>query len=244
MSQQINLFNPIFLKQKKIFSAITLLQMSGMVLLGAVLVATYATFQSAGLSKNAAAVTAQLRTAQAQVAKLRADAPAPVKSRALEEAIAKTEAEIKSRQQISSILQKNDFGNTKGFSAYLVAFARQIPTGLWLTGFNIANAGNDISLQGRTLKPELVPAYVNQLKHENVMQGKSFAELQMQLPRAASATSGANANNINNINDIIAASSQAKPDAGKLAETAPYIEFNLRSSSSAEKENATGVKAK
>ncbi|MDO8651992.1 MAG: PilN domain-containing protein [Undibacterium sp.] len=241
MSQQINLFNPIFLKQKKIFSAITLLQMSGLVLLGAVLVAIYTTFQSAELNRNAGIVAAQLRTAQAQVARLRADASAPAKSKALEDALVKVEAEIKSRQQISSILQKNDFGNTTGFSAYLVAFARQIPNGLWLTGFNISRAGNEIGLQGRTLKPELLPLYVTQLKREPVMQGKSFAELQMQIPRAASA---AVASNVGHLNDIIGAATQGKSEAGKQPDAAPYIEFNLRSSITAEKANMTGVTGK
>ena len=241
MSQQINLFNPIFLKQKKIFSAITLLQMSGLVLLGAVLVAIYTTFQSAELNRNAGIVAAQLRTAQAQVARLRADASAPAKSKALEDALVKVEAEIKSRQQISSILQKNDFGNTTGFSSYLVAFARQIPNGLWLTGFNISRAGNEIGLQGRTLKPELLPLYVTQLKRETVMQGKSFAELQMQIPRAASA---AVASNVGHLNDIIGAATQGKSEAGKQPDAAPYIEFNLRSSITAEKANMTGVTGK
>ena len=241
MSQQINLFNPIFLKQKKIFSAITLLQMSGLVLLGAVLVAIYTTFQSAELNRNAGIVAAQLRTAQAQVARLRADASAPAKSKALEDALVKVEAEIKSRQQISSILQKNDFGNTTGFSAYLVAFARQIPNGLWLTGFNISRAGNEIGLQGRTLKPELLPLYVTQLKRETVMQGKSFAELQMQIPRAASA---AVASNVGHLNDIIGAATQGKSEAGKQLDAVPYIEFNLRSSITAEKANMTGVTGK
>ena len=241
MSQQINLFNPIFLKQKKIFSAITLLQMSGLVLLGAVLVAIYTTFQSAELNRNAGIVAAQLRTAQAQVARLRADASAPAKSKALEDALVKVEAEIKSRQQISSILQKNDFGNTTGFSSYLVAFARQIPNGLWLTGFNISRAGNEIGLQGRTLKPELLPLYVTQLKRETVMQGKSFAELQMQIPRAASA---AVASNVGHLNDIIGAATQGKSEAGKQLDAVPYIEFNLRSSITAEKANMTGVTGK
>lgn len=241
MSQQINLFNPIFLKQKKIFSAITLLQMSGLVLLGAVLVAIYTTFQSAELNRNAGIVAAQLRTAQAQVARLRADASAPAKSKALEDALVKVESEIKSRQQISSILQKNDFGNTTGFSAYLVAFARQIPNGLWLTGFNISRAGNEIGLQGRTLKPELLPLYVTQLKRETVMQGKSFAELQMQIPRAASA---AVASNVGHLNDIIGAATQGKSEAGKQLDAVPYIEFNLRSSITAEKANMTGVTGK
>ena len=42
MSQQINLYNPIFLKQEKHFSARTMLQATGVVLLGAAGVCAYA----------------------------------------------------------------------------------------------------------------------------------------------------------------------------------------------------------
>lgn len=229
MSQQINLFNPIFLKQKKFFSALALVQIFALVLFGAVLLALYATYQAAELKRNAEVVTAQLRIAEAQVTRVRAEAVAPVRDKALEEKLARLEAEIKSRQQIVDILQRSDFGNTKGYSAYLVAFARQIPAGLWLTGFDINAGGNEIGLQGRTLKPELVPQYVHQLTRESVMQGKSFGTLEMQLPQ------------------MLGSAVQAKVEAVKQAvgsEPAAYIEFDLRSNDAPEKNNAAGAKPK
>lgn len=224
MSQQINLFNPIFLKTKKVFSAISLLQTFGLVSLGAICMLMYVIYQSAGLMRSADIVTAQLRNAEAQIAKLRAQAVVPVANKALEASLAKLEADIQNRQKITAVLQKNDFGNTQGYSAYLVAFARQIPTGLWLTGFTIRGGGNEISLQGRTLKPELVPTYVSQLKREPAMQGKSFSALQMQLP------------------EMKGTSVQGKSDVAKQPDSAPYIEFNLRSSDVPEKNSPTGVK--
>lgn len=226
MSGQINLFNPVFLKTKKVFSAVALIQAFGLVLLGALMMVVYAWYQSKALTKNAEIVTAQLRVAEAQVAKLRAMAVPPGTNVALEHALAKLEGDIKNRQKIATILQKSDFGNTKGYSAYMTAFARQIPAGLWLTGFDITAGGNEIALQGRSLKPELVPAYVSQLKLEAIMQGKSFSALQMQLPQTAS----------------VAAKGKALD--GKQMEYAPYIEFDLRSSESAEKNSPSGVKGK
>ncbi|MES2048538.1 MAG: PilN domain-containing protein [Pseudomonadota bacterium] len=226
MSGQINLFNPVFLKTKKVFSAVALIQAFGLVLLGAILMVVYAWYQSKALTKNAEIVTAQLRVAEAQVAKLRAMAVAPGANVALGNALAKLEADIKNRQKIATILQKSDFGNTKGYSAYMVAFARQIPAGVWLTGFNITGGGNEIALQGRSLKPELVPNYVSQLKLEAIMQGKSFSALQMQLPQIAITTV------------------PGKVDSAKRLDYAPYIEFDLRSSESIEKNSPSGVKGK
>jgi Tfp pilus assembly protein PilN len=229
MSQQINLFNPIFLKTKKIFSAIALLQAFGLVLVGAALLAAYAAYQSAGLNKSAALVSAQLRGVEVQVAKLRAETGTQVKNNALEVALAKLEAEIKSRQQIADILKRNDFGNTQGFSPYMQAFARQIPSGLWLTGFTLAAGGAEINLQGRTLKPEFVPVYVTQLTHENIMQGKSFGSLQMRLPATVMAAPSAN--------------SEVKKLAG-APQSPPYIEFDLRSSYDADKNSSVKERLK
>ncbi len=226
MSGQINLFNPIFLKTKKVFSAAALFQAFGLVLLGAILMVAYAGYQSKELNKNADIVTAQLRVAETQVAKLRAMATPPGVNVVLENSLAKLDADIKNRQKIATILQKSDFGNTKGYSAYMVAFARQIPAGLWLTGFNITGGGSEVALQGRSLKPELVPAYVSQLKLETVMQGKSFSALQMQLPQI--------------INPPVA----GKVEVSKPVEYAAYIEFDLHSSDSVEKNSPSGVKGK
>ena len=95
-----------------------------------------------------------------------------------------------------------------------------------MTSFNITGGGNDIAMQGRSLKPELVPVYVSQLKREDIMQGKSFSALQMQLPQIASVpVSG-------------------KVETSTPVEYAAYVEFDLRSSDSTEKNSQPGVNGK
>jgi hypothetical protein len=221
VSQQINLFNPIFLKQKKYFSALTMVQGLGMILAGALALSVFANFQLTNLEKDAAASSQQLKTTQAQLATVTASMVQRTKSKALEEQIRKAEADVASLQAVFDILNKGEVGNTKGYSEYMRAFARQIGDGLWLTGFNIGGSGNDIGIQGRALRPELVPAYINRLKHEQVMQGKSFATLEMQVPAE-------------------------KSDAtGKSVQSSPgYIEFNLRSSETSRDQPSAGVNTK
>jgi hypothetical protein len=46
MAQQINLFNPIFLQQKKHFSAVTMLQALGLLLAGILVFYAYASFET------------------------------------------------------------------------------------------------------------------------------------------------------------------------------------------------------
>lgn len=207
MSQQINLFNPIFLKTKKYFSAVAMAQALGLLVLGSALVAGYAHFQVESLSKEAAATGSQLAEAQMQLVKVKAENAPRQKSPALQSEIAKSEAEMKALKQVFDTLQAGDIGNTKGYSEYLRAFSRQIVDGVWLTGLSLVGAGNEIGVDGRALHPELVATYMNRLKREPILQGKSFGTLQMQVPQTEQAAR----------ND---------PNAGKRG-LAGYIEFSL-----------------
>jgi len=209
MSQQINLFNPIFLKQKKYFSAVAMLQALALLVAGSLVVAAYATYQVSTLTREAALSIAQLQTAQTQLEKVRADYGPRQKSAALEKQIQKLETETQAYKQIFDILQKGELGNTNGYSAYLGAFARRIVDGVWLTGVNLVGAGNEVELRGRALRPDLIPAYINNLKREPIMQGKSFATLEMQSPE-------------------VKQNNKADGTDAKAAEPANYIEFNLR----------------
>ncbi|MES2538387.1 MAG: PilN domain-containing protein [Pseudomonadota bacterium] len=183
MSQQINLFNPIFLTSKKLFSAVAMAQALSLLVLGAALMTAYAGYRLTALGKEAAATAAQLGVANTQLARVKAEYGPRVKSQALEQQIQQTEAGVQSLKQVFDILQSGTIGNTQGYSAYLRAFSRQVVEGLWLTDVSIVGAGNELALQGRALQPEMVPAYMNRLRREPVMQGKSFATLEMQVPQ-------------------------------------------------------------
>ncbi|WP_157889119.1 PilN domain-containing protein [Herminiimonas arsenitoxidans] len=208
MSQQINLFNPIFLKQEKHFSALTMVQALGAILLAAILLTVYTAYQLSSLQAEQKSVTAQLQLAQNQLAKVTADYVPKEKDMRLEARLQRAEAQVRSLQQVSDVLRKGELGNTDGYAEYLRAFARQIIDGVWLTSFTIHGAGSAISLEGSTLRPELVPIYLTRLKSEPVMQGASFSSLEMELPRVE----------------------KSVDSSGKQPISAAYINFNLHSS--------------
>lgn len=215
MSQQINLFNPIFLKQKKHFSALTMAQGLALVLVGSLVVAGYARFQLSGMMDEARDTASQLNLTKAQLAKVSAAYAPRQPSKALEEDIRKLEADIIAQQRAFDTIRKGGLGNTKGYSEYLRAFARQIVNGLWLTGFTIRGAGAELELRGRTAQPALIPAYINRLKQEPAMQGKSFAALVVEAPEAEQ-------------NKAVQAT-DATTNAVKVKQRAPYLEFVLKS---------------
>ena len=59
MSQQVNLYQPILRSQPKVFSALTILQFGGLLLLGLSLIYGYARWQDAKLSRDVTSLQAQ-----------------------------------------------------------------------------------------------------------------------------------------------------------------------------------------
>lgn len=226
MSQQINLFNPVFLKQKKYFSAATMAQALALILVGSVLVGIFARYQLTSLTQQAASTSQQLARTRDDAAKINVQFGPNDNARLLAAKIQKEESDLRSLKYVFDAIEKSNFGNAGGYANYFRAFSRQIIDGLWITGFTVIGTGSELSLQGRALRPELVPTYIGHLKREPMMQGKSFAKLDMQLPMA----------------DPIAkvgapASASAPASKGMPA----FIEFNLQSTDTGPKTGQAGA---
>lgn len=176
MSQQINLFNPVFLKQKKYFSARTMLQALGLVLLGLVAIYGLARYQTGTLQAALADSDIRLKAQRGQLAKLAAEFSPAGRSKLLEEDVARVEARLQSRLELLAAVTSGISANLEGCSGYMAAFARQAMNGVWLTGFTLA-ANGELSIKGRVLNADLVPAYLQALNREAVMRGRSVAEL-------------------------------------------------------------------
>nr|WP_315466761.1 PilN domain-containing protein [uncultured Undibacterium sp.] len=222
MSQQINLYNVSLLKRKSILSATNLLIVFGLSIAILATASVVLRMRTAEMQKSAAQSSLQLKELSDQAAISRKAHSTKLKSPVLEQELRTIEALMLRRYQIVQILQNSEFGNTDGYSAYLIAFARRIPENLWLTGFSVEGAGYDLVLSGRTLRGELVPQYVSQLKQEKIMQGKSFSTLQLERPLLPIATSA--------------------DQPPKKPEPAPYLAFQLHSSELESKAQANGVK--
>ena len=182
MSQQVNLFNPCFSRQRKSFSAQAMAQGLGIVLLCVVLFYVYAQYQVKKMEQLAMATAHRLNVEQSHLVGATAEFSPKTKSKKLEEEISQLEVQARNRQKILAILQSGELSNTAGFSAYFKSFSRQVIDGLWLTGFTIHGAGQQMTINGRATNPELVPAYIKRLNQEQPMQGKSFSAMEISLP--------------------------------------------------------------
>ena len=188
MSQQINLYNPLLLKQKKIFSSKTMAQAMGLIVLGLIAGYAYAYFQVAALQMESEHAAKRQEVAQARLTRIAQQFGPRQKSGDLALSITRAEAELQALTEVQAALNQGGLGSASGFSPYLKALARQAVEGLWLTGFSAT--GSEMAISGRTLKPGSVPDYIHRLSGEEVMQGRKFAMLEMRQPEAVATKDG------------------------------------------------------
>ena len=124
MSQQINLFNPVFLKQKKHFSARTMAQGLAMIVAAAGAVYALQLYQLSALRTQERSMRVQSEYVTQQLANV-GEARGRKANRPLEEELSRAESELRVLQELAGAVQAEVGGNTQGFSRYLAAFARQ-----------------------------------------------------------------------------------------------------------------------
>ena len=179
MAQQINLFNPVFLKQKKYFSGVTMLQALALLLGGILVFYGYTLRQTQALERVAEDTGRQMKAQREQLARLTQEFSPQGRSKMLADELARATARLKQREELLSVLRTGGLGNTDGFARYLGAFARQSMSGVWLTGFSIGGDESVLLVNGRVLHPDLVPAYIRALNREDVMRGRRVSELRL-----------------------------------------------------------------
>ena len=208
MSQQINLFNPAFQPQKKIFSVNAMAAALGVLALILAGTAIYAKVRVARLETEVARGEESMRAAQKRLETATAEFAPRTKDGRLEAELAEAQAEHDALRRVADVIQRGDLGNTEGYAEYFRALARQSVDGLWLTGVTITGAGTEISVRGRALDPALVPGYLARLRNERVLQGKPVGSMQIGEAGTVKARGA---------------------DGQEVDAPAPYVEFSLQS---------------
>lgn len=186
MNQQINLYQPIFRKQPKVFSAATIAQIAGIVLLVLILIYIYGRWQVALLGREATRLTRQMQADTGRLGQLEATLPARTPDPALQARLKALLAERASKERALAALGERSYGSTRGFSAQFVGLARQHVAGLWLTQVKLSQGGSRFSLAGETVDPRLVPDYLQRLAAVPVFKGTQFGLLRIERPKGQS----------------------------------------------------------
>ncbi len=80
------------------------------------------------------------------------------------------------------LIKGSAFGETQGFSRHMRALARQDVEGIWLTRIVLAGESHKTRLEGRALRAELIPLYVQELTTEEPFAEQRFQRFQIDSP--------------------------------------------------------------
>lgn len=193
MSQYINLLGPAFRKQRQLLSLSRAAILVGCTLALMLIVQAYESHRVDGLAEELASAQGLLKAQNAYTSRMKGDG-AQQGNTVLDAEVQRLETDLKSARDSMGVLEGGALGNREGFARYMQAFSRQAIDGLWLTGFSVSGGG-DVSIQGRVVRPELVPTYIQRLNGESALKGRAFSALEVNrpLPRPADAAAGKDA---------------------------------------------------
>jgi hypothetical protein len=175
MFQQVNLYQPIFREEQKLFSATTIGLGLAALSIGLLAFAGFAAWRVALLER-------QLHTVRTQ-ADLRQRLAAESQGLYVE-ALA---LELERRQQALRYLASGAAGVRGGFAARVEALAREQLDGLWLTGATFTAESGRFALAGSASSPERVPEYLARLANEPALAGAKLESLEISRPKEENA---------------------------------------------------------
>jgi hypothetical protein len=173
MYQQINLYQPIFRKQRQIFSAATMFQALAIVAVALLAIYGYGSLRVRSLEAEVVQLEGRERALSTQLARID---PTMNQGRRDEVAgeLARLNATLLDQQRLIEVLREQPLGDTAGFSPYLAALGRQRTPMLWLTAIGVNGGTGAIELAGRSLDAKLVPEYMQRLADEPALAGQRF----------------------------------------------------------------------
>jgi len=180
MPQQINLCTPIFLTQKRYFSAQTMASALGVfVLLGGILSGYWAwTLKSLseGYHQSVSANQREITRLQAAI-RLNRENSAPADA-ALVQELQTRQSELERRQALLAELKRGLLRDGQGHAARLQLVARSIPPQAWVT--TIKADEQSLELGGYTLEPAALNGWMERLGQSPLLQGQQLSVVKVE----------------------------------------------------------------
>lgn len=230
MSQQINLLNPALIQKTDFLNPNTIGLLLGVLLLGLIAYYQYESNALAKLNATHAQRSAEVAEMETHMIQIRAAKAAQPGNQVLLDTIHTLEQKkIMQEAIIKAVSQNNsDQSNSqssKSYAALLKAFSKQSIDGLWITGLSIDQDAEALSIKGRALHADLLPALIARLRAEPALKGKTFTDLKMQSASFAQINPASTATQTESATNTKIA---ATPTLEKK-NTPTYIEFTLHS---------------
>jgi len=184
MHQQVNLYQPIFREQDKLFSAARMGIGLGVFALGLVGITGFLWWRTSHLETLLTEIKAQELAHQRLVDRVTALMDQGETQAQIEQRLRLMAGELDRRQQALRYLHSDAMGVRSGFADRMEALARQQLEGLWLRGALFTADAGRMTLTGRTTNAELVPLYLARLANEPALAGTKLELMEIRQPAA------------------------------------------------------------
>lgn len=182
MSQQINLLNPALRPKIDFVSPanVAWAVLASLVLVG--VLGTICTARLQAFKADAAAAADQLKTFQDRVSLLTLKVASAKPDASLQSELDKLRAQIEARDAVMAAAGSGAPVPGNGYVDVLKALARRTTQGIWLTGISVSASGS-LELTGRAIDRAIVAEYLRRLNEEQVLAGRSFSGMKIQVPK-------------------------------------------------------------
>ena len=191
MNQNINLYQPMFRRERKLFSAHTMGISIAILVAGLVLIQIVNQLGYNRLETRLTELEQEEQQALDRLERMREELPTPTESPALQQRVERTEQQRDLRRRALELLDAGEVGRSEGFSEHLAGVARQRIDPVWLTRIHLSEGGRHIHFEGRTLNPDRVPGWVRRLADEAAYEGVTFRHMRIEQDAEAAAEQGA-----------------------------------------------------
>ncbi len=179
MQQQINFYQAEFRTEEQLFCATMLLKSGAGILLVMILISILSIREMSSIEQELQIVNKQDAAATAQLQNFHPSIAAVSSEKTLAEQLDDALHSLAEKELVLRLVQGSTLGNTQGFSRYLSSLTRQDTDGLWLTQISLSAQGDKTRLEGRALRAELVPAYLQTLADEAPFAAQRFHQFQI-----------------------------------------------------------------
>jgi len=177
MPQQINLLTPILLAPKRYFSALALLQASGLLVAVGVAATLWLEQRDRSAASQHYALLAQYATEKQALAVARAALPAPLDATAVQQQLLPLEAGNAERRALLQALG-GDGAAGQRHSDLLALIARTLPESAWLS--ELRYAPGRVELTGGTLDTAVLRPWLSQLGAHPLLAGQELSALRVE----------------------------------------------------------------
>ncbi len=180
MNQQINLHQPIFRKQRALFSSQIVLRICAIWALALGVVYALTLWNERVLSREQASLTTRRDAAAQRLQTLTVSQAEPNHSQLLSDQLEALRNEQAEKEGVLRLLARGELGSTVGFAPQLDALAGRRLAGVWLTHVGLMEGGREISLLGETSSEDLLPLYLERLAAGEGFPGARFSDVRLQ----------------------------------------------------------------